>query len=48
MASKYTYTCSMCPSIKVMTWNLVTELDRVPYCDYCVIPMVRYYGSVTS
>ena len=46
--SSYTYTCPTCPAIKVEHWDLVTSLDRVPYCDYCERPMVRFYGSATA
>jgi hypothetical protein len=44
----FTYTCHMCAAIKVEMWDLVIGLDRVPYCDYCVIPMARYYGTTTA
>jgi len=48
MKSTYTYMCGVCTFVAVETWDLVVGLDRVPYCKYCVIPMVRYYGSTTA
>ena len=41
-----TFMCPMCTFVKVERTS--TGLDRVPYCDYCVIPMARFYGTTTN
>jgi hypothetical protein len=46
-AASLTYSCPVCPSVKVESRDVNDTLARAPYCDYCIIPMNLHYGSVT-
>ena len=41
---KYEYQCTACPQIVEITRSIEDSLSRVPYCESCMIPMVRVWN----
>lgn len=43
----WTFICQVCLAVEVEKRPNDDLMVRNPYCDHCVIPMHRHYGSVT-
>ena len=43
----YEYKCGVCSRVQTVKRPMV-ELERSPYCDYCVIPMERLYDATPA
>ena len=49
MKHTFTYICPVCPSIKIENTEAGFIPNKIaPLCDYCVIPMDRHYGAITT
>jgi putative FmdB family regulatory protein len=43
--AEYDYRCEVCGDTKTINRPIGDDLDRVPYCDGCMIPMARIYTA---
>jgi predicted nucleic acid-binding Zn ribbon protein len=43
--AEYDYRCEVCSKVKTIKRPIGDDLDRVPYCDGCTIPMARIYTA---
>jgi predicted nucleic acid-binding Zn ribbon protein len=45
--AEFDYRCEVCSSTKTEK-RPIGELERMPYCDSCVIPMRRVYNATPA
>ena len=43
--AEYDYRCEVCSKVKTLKRPIGDDLDRVPYCHGCTIPMDRIYTA---
>jgi putative FmdB family regulatory protein len=43
--AEYDYRCEVCSKTKTVKRSMTDELERLPYCDGCDIPMARIWTA---